>query len=231
MSVPIGQGSAAAPRRPLTRERVLQAALEYADREGLDALSMHKLGAELGVRGMSLYNHVQGKDGLLDGMVELMWQELHETAKPRPDWRESLRALSAAVRDLVHRHPNVAPLLVSRRLIPGGALRVTDAHLKVMRDGGIPEDCSILMLRTVFAHGFGFALGEISSFASASPVSGETDIQRIRRIATLIPSDVPDNLAQLAFTLCDQCGPSANSELGITLMIRGLECYLSEARE
>ncbi|MGH3448645.1 MAG: TetR family transcriptional regulator, partial [Nocardioidaceae bacterium] len=71
---------------PLNRARVLDSGLAYVDEHGLDALSMHKLGAHLGVRGMSLYNHVEGKDDLLDGISALLWGEIDVAALRERHW-------------------------------------------------------------------------------------------------------------------------------------------------
>src|SRR5258708_21386456 len=79
-----------AARQRLTRDRVLQAALEFVDANGLAALSMHKLGAELGGQGMSLYSHVASKDALLDGIVEAMTREAEMPAAGETDWRAAL---------------------------------------------------------------------------------------------------------------------------------------------
>ena len=106
-----------APVRPgLNRRRVLQAALEFVDEHGLDTLSMHKLGTRLGVRGMSLYNHVDGKDGLLDGLVDLLWCEIDTDTSRFGDWQTAARALAGSLRALVRRHPGAAPRMsMSRR--------------------------------------------------------------------------------------------------------------------
>jgi AcrR family transcriptional regulator len=207
---------------------VLEAALAYADAHGLDALSMHKLGAELGVKGMSLYNHVQGKDGLLDGIVELLWSELDADPAASGDWRAAIRSLTASLRDLVHRHPNAAPLLMSRQVMPEPALRICDAYLNVMVDGGVPEECAVGLLRTAFAYGFGYALAELSCLP-AGPRPGEgDDLQRFRRMSTLIPNDVPDHLMRVALKVCGDCDMSVQFTIGIDLMIRGLDGYLAE---
>ena len=78
------------PRAPLTRDRVMRAALTLADTQGLDALSMRALGAALGVKAMSLYNHVKDKEDLLDGMVELVVSEI-EAPSPAAPWREAMQ--------------------------------------------------------------------------------------------------------------------------------------------
>lgn len=82
------------------------------------ALSMHKLGAELGVKGMSLYNHIASKDDVLDGVVELLFSEVESAAPARDSWREGFRLFAHALRDVVRRHPNAAPLITSQQVIP-----------------------------------------------------------------------------------------------------------------
>src|SRR5919112_3249419 len=100
-------------RQPLSRRRILEAAVRFADREGLEALSMQKLGSELGVEAMSLYNHVPNKDALLDGMVEVLLGEL-EVPPEDDSWDERIREGYRSFRRLAHEHPNVFPLLVNR---------------------------------------------------------------------------------------------------------------------
>src|SRR6266581_7030969 len=98
-------GQRAAPRTPLSRQRVHRAALEFVDANGLAALSMHKLGAELGVQGMSLYSHVASKDALLDGIVEAMTWEAEMPLADGTDWRDALRHLAREIRAVILRHP------------------------------------------------------------------------------------------------------------------------------
>src|SRR5260370_39996060 len=92
-------------RERLTRERVLRAALEFTDTQGLAALSMQKLGAELGVKGMSLYTHVDGKDALLDGIVDIMSAEVEMPAAASGDWGDGLARPARALRERIRRHP------------------------------------------------------------------------------------------------------------------------------
>src|SRR5258708_25674068 len=95
-------------RERLTRDRVLRAALEFTDAHGLAELSMPKLGAKLGVRGMSLYSHVDGKDGLLDGIVEIMSAEAEMPPAAGLDWRGAPRRPPPAPRPGVPPHPAAA---------------------------------------------------------------------------------------------------------------------------
>src|SRR5215212_7555686 len=98
-------------RRPLTRERVLRAAIKLADQGGIDALSMRKLGQELGVEAMSLYNHAANKDDILDGIVELVVSEF--VMPTGDDWRAALRASQIGTHDVLVRHPWAASLMLS----------------------------------------------------------------------------------------------------------------------
>src|SRR6266480_4817426 len=91
-------------RKPLSRERILDTALALVDEEGIEALSMRKLGQALGYEAMSLYNHVANKDDLLDGIVDRV---LAETELPRApgDWHAAVRASAISVHDALRRHP------------------------------------------------------------------------------------------------------------------------------
>lgn len=214
-------------RSALNRQRVLRAALAYADHHGLEALSMHKLGVELGVKAMSLYNHVADKDDLLDGLVGLLWSEVAAEDPPSGDWKSAMRGLAISLRALVHRHPNVAPLIMSRQVMPEPALRVCDTYLQAMREGGVPEECAVPFLRTVFAYGIGHALAELSCLPAGSPDGADSDdLARLRRITSLVPPEVPDHLVRVALKVCGECDMGAQFTIGVDLMIHGLDAYL-----
>lgn len=134
--------SSATPGRPttLTRERVLAAAVALADREGLAAVSMRRVGQEVGVEAMSLYTHVKGKDDLLAAMVDNVVGEI-PVAIPAPippsDWKPALRGTILAARAVMLRHP-WAPRLLEQRSQPGpSTLRYLDRVMGVMRSGGL----------------------------------------------------------------------------------------------
>src|SRR5918998_4367880 len=98
-------------RRPLSRRRILETAVRYVDREGLEALSMRKLGSELGVEAMSLYNHVPNKSALLDGMVEVLLGEL-EVSSEDEEWERRGRGGYPAFPRVAAEHPHLVFLLV-----------------------------------------------------------------------------------------------------------------------
>src|SRR5829696_10582624 len=106
-------------RAPLTRDRVLHAALKLADEGGTAALTMQRIGRRLGVEAMSLYRHVRNKDDILDGIVDLVFAEV-ELPSDRSSWETVLRARSISMRAALRRHPWAITLMESR-MTPGPA--------------------------------------------------------------------------------------------------------------
>src|SRR5438094_7026697 len=100
-------------RTTLSRERIAAAAVALIDGEGLDALSMRRLGAELGVEAMSLYRHFPSKAALLEAVVARLLAELPVPAPTTARWQDAFRALARAYRVLLTRHPNAIPLLAT----------------------------------------------------------------------------------------------------------------------
>ncbi|HET9672940.1 MAG TPA: TetR family transcriptional regulator, partial [Actinomycetota bacterium] len=101
-------------REPLTRKRVIDAALGVMDAEGLEAVTMRRVAREVGVEAMSLYHHVEDKDDLLDGICERVMAEFR-FPEPSDDWAESCRRGARAWRSLLRRHPNVMTLFAQQR--------------------------------------------------------------------------------------------------------------------
>jgi AcrR family transcriptional regulator len=218
-------GTSPSPRRPrLTREKVLRAALEFVDANGLAALSMHKLGAELGVQGMSLYSHVDSKDALLDGIVEAMTWEAEMPPETGTGWQGALRHLAREIRGVVLRHRAAAPLLVSRRIMPTRRLEQLHAYLRLLIHAGFTEDRAMDVLRTVYVYTQGYALAEACFTASAEDGPWpDDDLSRMRQVTEMVPRDAPDHLLRLAMLFCGRCNMDDQFNLGIDLMIRGLD--------
>lgn len=214
-------------RAPLTRQRILHTALTQADAHGLAALSLHKVAAEPGVKAMSLYNHVDGKEAVLDGLVEVLWAEM-PFPKAGAAWQDALRQLAGDVRGVVLRHPRVAPLLTtSRSVIPTHALEVMDAYLTLLQEWGMTEARAAEIVRTLYAYALGFALIEVSWLVGdpadpADPAGGD-DVHLIRRITRMVPAEAPDRLLRTAMLMCVECDMSAQFDLGTELMLGGLE--------
>ena len=153
-----------AGRTPLSRRRILEAALRFVDREGLDALSMRKLGAELRVEAMSLYNHVPNKSALLDGMVEVLLGELR--IPPEDEcWEERIRGAYRAFRRLAHEHPNAFPLFVTRPPDTMDGVWLVEEFLKTLGRAGFDPKTSLHAFRALSSYATGYAMAEIRGFA------------------------------------------------------------------
>jgi AcrR family transcriptional regulator len=127
-------------RVPLTRERVVEAALELIDAEGVASLSMRRLGRKLGVEGMALYTHVRDKDDLLRAVAERLLAELSLPPLPREDWEGRIRGVVAAWAGLQVRHPESFPLLYRDRPMTARDADVVEELLDALRTAGLSEE-------------------------------------------------------------------------------------------
>jgi len=150
-----------ARREPLTRARVLSAALAIADRHGLEHLTMRSLGQALGVEAMSLYNHVGGKEDVLDGLVDLVFGEV-ELDCDDGDWKRAMRRRAISARDVLARH-RWAVALMESRVHPGPAnLGHHDAVLRCLRKAGFSIAMAGHAYSLLDSYIYGFALEQAS---------------------------------------------------------------------
>ena len=131
-------GAGPLPRTPLNRDRIVRAAAAFADEHGIEALSMRKLGDAVGVEAMSLYNHIAGKEDLLDGMIDLVFSEIE--LPPREGWKDAMRQRAISVRTVLTRHRWAVGLMESRTSPGPATLRHHDAVLGCLRDAGFPSN-------------------------------------------------------------------------------------------
>ncbi len=147
-------------RVPLTRERLLRAAMSLADEHGIEAVSMRRVAETLGVEAMSLYRHVANKDEILDGLVELVISEI-EMPDPAGGWRAVARGRAFSMREVLLRH-RWAAMLIESRVSPGPArLRLHNALLKVLRDAGFSVALTYSAYLTLDSYIYGFVLQEV----------------------------------------------------------------------
>lgn len=161
---------------PLDRKQVLDTTLAIAEERGLEGVSMRAVAARLGVTPMALYRHVDDKQGLLDGLVERLLAEL---PLPDPDlpWRERLRQLVAATRDLARRHPDAFLMLLRRPVVTPEARRRRDAVYDVLREAGVAEALIPRVERLLSTFVLGFAASEAAGrFALHDPAVLEADL-------------------------------------------------------
>ena len=210
--------SATRTRQPLTRERVLAAALRLIDEHGLDQLSMRKLGAELGVEAMSLYNHVPSKAMLLQGVAELALSELELPGPEITDWRERLRVGLRSLRQVAKRHPGAYTLLVTARLTSPAAVVPVEVAFDALYSAGFDDETTVYAFHTLIGYVLGYVLQELGgpfgtrtgAFAAAYdrlPATGQP------RIRVFLPTGTESD-------------PDAEFEFGLDEVLTGLAARL-----
>jgi len=154
--------AARSTRRALSADRIVAAALRIADRQGVEALSMRRLGAALRVKAMSLYKHVPGKAALLSLVVERVLAEF--TPPPAGSaWDERIRHVANELRALALRHPHVFPLLATRVPASAAALAPIEAALAALHDAGLDDDAVLQHFWAFVAYFTGALLAETAA--------------------------------------------------------------------
>jgi AcrR family transcriptional regulator len=149
--------TAAEPR--LSRERIVRAAVALADREGIESLTMRKLGDELGAGAMSLYHYVPNKDDLIDGMVGVVFGEI-EPPSLDLDWKTALRRRAVSTREALNRHRWAVGLMEGRAKAEPASVRLHDAVLGCLREAGFTVEQTVQAYSVQDAYIYGFALQE-----------------------------------------------------------------------
>nr|WP_245582240.1 TetR/AcrR family transcriptional regulator [Nocardioides halotolerans] len=148
-------------REPLSRDRVLRAALAVADEGGLDRLTIRSLAERVGAKPMSLYHYVANKDDILDGLVDLVFAEI-ELPEPTGDWRAEMTRRARSAREVLRRHPWSIGLLESRTSPGPATLRHHDATIGALRAGGFTVAQTAHAYAVLDAFVYGFAIQEAS---------------------------------------------------------------------
>ena len=208
-------------RAPLTRERVLQAAVELADRDGIEALSMRKLGRELGVEGMALYRYVRNKEELLDGVVDFVVGEIG-TPRAGADWKTDMRALALAARRVMVRHPWAPRVLVDRREVGPATLGHIDRVLGILSRGGFSIDMAHHAIHVLGSRILGFTQDPFNDTADVRP-EPEVAVRQARELAAVFP-----NVGELALAATHEgalggCDDDFEFEFGLDLIVDGLD--------
>ncbi len=211
--------SSPAPRTPLTRERVLRAASAFADENGIESLSMRRLGQQLGVEAMSLYNHVANKDEILDGMVEMVVGEF-EVPPEGVDWKVAMRQTAKSIHEVLLRHPWASVLIESRVQASPVRFRYGDAVSGTLRRAGFSIELAYRAFLTIESYIHGFTLQEVNC-----PFDAE---ERPDVAATLEPQIAVDEypyLAEMIGLMMQKgaAGYESEFEFGVNLILDGLE--------
>ena len=207
-------------RTPLNRERVLRAAIALADTGGIESLTMRKLGHELGVEAMSLYNHVTNKDDILDGIVDLVFSEI---AMPsgRADWKAAMHRRAISAREVLLRHPWATKLMQSRTKPGAATMRHHDAVLGSLREAGFTLDMAAHAYSVMDSYIYGFALQQMNL-----PLGTSENVARVAQdILRQLPADEYPHLAEMIIEHGMKPGYAYADEFefGIDLILDGLE--------
>ncbi len=207
-------------RPRLTRERVLQSAMALADESGIQSLSMRKLGEQLGVEAMSIYNHVTNKDDLIDAMVDGVFAEIDLAADER-NWRVAMRRRAVSVRQVLKRHPWAVPLMQSRTNPGPRTLGHLNALIGVLRGADFSIVLTAHALSAVDAYVYGFAMQE-----RALPFdTEERSTEVVEHILAAMPTDEWPHLVEFSrdHVLMPGYDFGQEFEWGLDLLLDGLE--------
>ena len=219
-------------REPLSRDRVLAAAIRLADTEGLAALTMRRLAGDLGVEAMSLYHHLPGKEALLDGLVEAVLAEIDdaiaraERESAARGWRGTIRRRFLSARTAMIRHPWAPGLIASRSTIPAPLYAYYDAILATLIQAGFSYHLAHRAL-----HAFGsMALGYSQEIFTPATEGGATDMElseaELAAMADALPHLTAMVDAEVHASNGDTlgwCDSQSEFEFTLDLLLDGLE--------
>lgn len=215
-----GLGKTSAERRTqLTRERVVAVGIEFADRDGIESISMRRLAQELGVEAMSLYTHVRNKDDLLDGMADAVIAEIPTNADAA-DWKTSLRRLALAARSVVLAHP-WAPHIIESRTAPGPAtVRYINTVIGVLREGGFTIAQTHHALHILGSRALGFTQ---DLFDDSGDLEPETAASLAGELGAALPYVAEMALAVTHGGALGRCDDDIEFEFALDFILNGLD--------
>ncbi len=198
------------PRAPLTRDRVLRAAVTLADEHGIAALGMRPLGAALGVQAMSLYNHVANKDAILDGIVDHVVGEIGVPSRA-DGWPTAMQRRAFSAHDALMRHAWACPLLMARVNVGPNMLRYIDGTLACLLDAGFSLPMADHAWNAMDSYIYGFTLHKLNfpfkadEYAQVAtgylPRLSKPDYPAMHAMTSLVATGGHDGLHDLSFGL------------------------------
>lgn len=231
----IGDPTTARPARaPLSRDRVLSVAVALADAEGLRAVTMRRVAAELGVEAMSLYHHVPGKDALLGGLVDVVVGEVSEAVAADPaargesgdeDWRTTVRARCLVARTVMLRHPWAPALIASRPAIPPGAFLLFEQVLGAMVRGGCSYRLAHKALHALGSMVLGFTQELFTPAAGEddpAPEGAEADLAAMAEALPYTTAMVAQEMHDADDPVLGWCDSQSEFEFTLGLLLDGL---------
>jgi len=206
-------------RVPLSRDRVLSAAVGLADAGGVGSLTIRSLADKLGVKPMSVYHYVANKEEILDGIVDLVFAEI-ELPRAGGDWRAEMRRRAVSARQVLRRHPWAIALLQTRTSPGPATLRHHDAFIGTLREAGFPVTMTAHALAVIDSYVYGFALTE-----SALPIHGPEPVAEVAgSMMRQYPADAYPHLVEFTVAHIIRPGYDFGDEFpfGLDLILDGL---------
>ena len=217
---------ASEPRTPLSRDRVLRAAVAIADADGIDAVTMRRIGDALGAEAMSLYYHVSNKAALLDGIVELVMTEINDVVDridlPAAEWKAAMHRRILSAREIMLRHPWAPRLFETRTTMSPEVVRYHDRLVGLMHAGGFSYDLVHHALHALGSRALGFSQELFDPSAGAGAESDRMLVDLADQLPNLvgmlgeIAHDDPDS--RLGW-----CDDQAEFEFALDLILDGLD--------
>jgi AcrR family transcriptional regulator len=216
------EGETRPKREPLTRERIIETALRIMDDEGLEAVTMRRIGRELGVEAMSLYNHVEDKEDILDGVVTLVMGKF-ALSEATSDWRADARDAALEWRRVLRMHPSVIRLLAERDkpIENVDAMRPMETALDIIRRAGVSVRDAVQAFHAFGGYIMGFVMMEQGLMLGREQPDPEQILAQQQLAEALQAGGFPRLIEALPYFM--ECGADQQFEYGLDLMIRGLE--------
>lgn len=217
------------PKSPLSRDRVLATAVALADEEGIEAITMRNLAQRLGVEAMSLYYHVDNKAALLDGMVDLVVDEIIEEVSaldspaPEDDWKTALRDRILTAREVLLRHRWAPQVIEQRSMMSPAIVFYYERVLEIFRRGGFSYDLAHHAMHALGSRALGFTQ---ELFQPDSAADEEAGNEMLEQLAPQLPYLV-GMMSEIAHEDPDStigwCDDQSEFEFGLDLVLDGLE--------
>ena len=221
------------PRIPLNRERVLNAAVDIADNEGIESVTMRNLAQHLGVEAMSLYYHVENKGALLDGVVDVLIGEIMnevgtlDSPAPEDDWRSALRERVLAARRVLLRHKWAPALIEQRSTMSPAIILFFEGTLEILRKGGFSFDLAHHAMHALGSRALGFTQ---ELFQPDDAAGEEASEEMLEAMADQLPNLV-GMMMEIAHEGPDStlgwCDDQTEFEFGLDVLLHGLEDRLA----
>lgn len=216
---------------PLSRERIVTAAIDLIERQGADAVSMRRIATELDCGVMSLYNHVPSKGALLDEVARRVMSGIEFTATPGASWQDQVRAQARAFRAIARRYPRCTMVVVSRPTTSAAGLRPVENALGTLHEAGFGGAEAVLIMRAFV----GFIIGSLLREVGATPALGDARASYLGQAADQAagqPGFDPAEFPQVTSLHAEltQHDPDADFEFGLDLLVHAIAALLPEAR-